>query len=193
MINNGTSVPPIKQSERLLCHPHAGFTLIEIMLVLTMMAVLSALIVPSFFDAAGGKVETEARLTQKMLRMVSEEAQLAGKPIQIRAYRDHLDFYTPGKDKTWIPFSNAVVQPYSWLAPVQCSEGLLDGDVGMTLSTDISGDSSKGPPPLARFLFWPDGSLTAGTLTLRNGDKGKTETIRIDPGPGGIHLVKAVP
>jgi len=187
----------VNKKKRLLHNHHAGFTLIEIILVLTMMAVLSAMIAPSFFDAAGGKVESEARLVQKILRMVSEEAQLAGKPIQMRVYRDHVDFYTPSQDKTWLPFSNAVVQPYQWATPVQCSESLLDGDIGMTLSNDTgnetSNDGKKGPPPLARFLFWPDGSLTPGTLTLRNGDKGKTETIRMDPGPGGIHLVKAVP
>jgi|UPI00036C4406 type II secretion system protein H len=174
-------------------HGHAGFTLIEIMLVLTMMAVLSALIAPSFFDAAGGKVEAEARLLQKMLRMVSEEAQLAGKPIQMRVYHDHLDFYTPSQDKTWQPFSNAVIQAYTWPTPVQCNEALLDGDIGMTLSDNTGLDGKKTPPPLARFLFWPDGSLTAGSLSLRHGDKGKSETIRLEPGPGGIHLLKAAP
>lgn len=169
----------------------AGFTLIEILLVLTMMAVISALVAPSFFSASGSTVAQEARQMQKILRMVSEESQLGGFPIQLRVYRDGLNFYTPDQEKKWKVFSNAILQRYPLGSPVQVADAQLDGDVGVIMGMNDKNNSSEkaGPPVLGYFLFWPDGAVTAGKITLRAGEKGDEQTIRIAPGPGGIRVM----
>ncbi len=168
-----------------------GFTLIEILLVLTMMAVISALIAPSFFSAAGSTAASEARQLQKMLRMVGEESQLSGMPIQLRVYHDHLTFYAPDQEKKWQPLANALLQAYTLGSPVLITKAQLDGDAGIMINDqNNNGEQNNMPPALARFLFWPDGSVTAGEMTLKAGSKGNPLTIRIDAGVGGIRVMK---
>ncbi|MDQ6975068.1 MAG: prepilin-type N-terminal cleavage/methylation domain-containing protein [Mariprofundaceae bacterium] len=171
----------------------AGFTLIEILLVLTMMAIISALIAPSFFSASGGTVTSETRKMQKILRMVGEESQLGGMPIQLRVYRDSLNFYSPNKEKKWQPLANTILQAYALRSPVYIAKAQLDGGAGIMMDEQITmgeqndSNGKTSTPTLARFLFWPDGDVTAGEITLQAGSE--NQTIRIDAGMGGVRVI----
>jgi len=168
-----------------------GFTLIEILLVIVIVAVLSAMVAPSFFQATGTTVDDEARYMQKLLRLAAEETQLTGRLVRCSVYKDHLKFETPNGAGEWKLLDDSLFQAQSPQTPVIIQRAHLHGDVG--LSDEPLRDGEK--PPLARFTFWPDGRVSTGELTLGiegEGDTG-TRVIELRSGPGGIYMVKAAP
>jgi len=168
-----------------------GFTLIEILLVIVIVAVLSAMVAPSFFQATGTSVDDEVRYMQKLLRLAAEETQLTGKLVRCSVYKDHLKFETPNSEGEWKPLVDPLFQAQSPQTPVIVKEAHLHGDVG--LSTEPLRDGEK--PPLARFMFWPDGRVSTGELTLGIEDEGAADTrvIALRSGPGGIHVLRDTP
>jgi len=161
-----------------------GFTLIEILLVLVIMTVLSAMVLPSFFQASGANVVDEARYMQKLLRLTAEEAQLSGKVIRCAVYKNHLSFASPNREGEWVPLTDKLFQSDTPKAPVIVEQAHLNGAV-----EELSLDSnSKKKPPLAYFLFWPDGRVSTGQITLSIADTDRKKTIQLHSGPGGIHI-----
>ncbi len=168
----------------------SGFTLIEILLVITLMAVVSAVIVPSFFSASGSTPAQEARLMQKMLRMASEESQLTGRPLLLLVFPDHLSLRSRNQKGRWQPIISDVLDAtYRLPAPVRIARAALDGDVMLSLpGIDHNTTSRKEAVPMARFLLMPDGNLTTGSITLHAGRGTDSVVLRLQPGPGGIKL-----
>jgi len=168
-----------------------GFTLIEILLVIVIVAVLSAMVAPSFFQVTGANVSDEARYMQKLLRLAAEETQLTGTPVRCSVYKDHLKFETPNGEGEWKLLAGSLFQAQSPQAPVIVQGAHLHGDVGLSEEHLRDGEEA----PLARFVFWPDGRVSTGELTLGiegEGDAG-TRVIELRSGPGGIYVVKVVP
>ncbi|MDQ6995124.1 MAG: GspH/FimT family pseudopilin [Mariprofundaceae bacterium] len=163
-----------------------GFTLIEIMLVLVIMAVLTAMVSPNFFAATQGDVKTEARFMQKMLRLASEEAQLTGKPVRCSVYSNRLVFESPAPDGTWMTMQDAEFQQDMPRPPVEILRAQRDGDIGLN-NASMQADEV---PPLARLMFLGDGSLSAGKITLGIPHHKETLTIELHAGAGGIHVLK---
>lgn len=174
-------------TSRTLNMPQRGFTLIEILLVLVLMAVVSAIIAPSFFAASGSTPALEARLMQKMLRMASEESQLDGRPVQIRVFSDHLSLLEHRDKNGWQPLRSDVLEAeYRLPSPVRIASAALDADLSPLTAEQDKPISRAEKPPLARFLLMPDGNLTAGHITLDSGSGTDAVSLRLQPGPGGI-------
>lgn len=165
-----------------------GFTLIEILLVIVIATVLSAMVAPSFFQSTGASVESEARYVQKILRLASEEAQLSGILIRCSVYHDELRFETPAKDGQWQSLSDKQFQAAQLKAPIFIKNAHLNGDVAI----EKLGTSGDEKPALARFNFWPDGAVSAGELSLAIKPAGTVLMIELRSGPGGIHVVEPV-
>ena len=164
-----------------------GFTLIEILLVIVIATVLSAIVAPSFFAATGASVESEARYMQKLLRLAAEETQLTGRQVRCSVYRDHLLFESPNTDGEWQALPDDLFQAKLPRPPVIVKEARLDGDVG--LRNEALRDGEK--PPMARFYFWPDGRVSAGELVLGLEDGDARKVIMLRSGPAGIHVKEA--
>jgi len=171
-----------------------GFTLIEILLVIVLITVLSAVVAPSFFQASGADVNVEARLLQKTLRLAAEESQLTGKTIRCSIYQDHLSFAVADSQGIWQaimekPLANVVIK-----SPVQVLEARLKGDVPVSLNNlnmshlDVKG---KEKPPMLRVLLWPDGRVSSASLLLGVEGDALQRTIELGSGLGGIRLLKA--
>ncbi|MDQ6954389.1 MAG: type II secretion system protein [Mariprofundaceae bacterium] len=163
-----------------------GFTLIEILLVIVIMTVLSAMVAPSFFQSTGTTVNDEARYMQKILRLAAEETQLTGRLVRASVYQDHLLFETPNNHGKWGPLLDGIFQANVPQAPVIVQSAHLNGDVGLVEETLRDGEK----PPLARFSFWPDGRVSAGELVLSLKTGGTRRVIQLRSGPGGVHLLK---
>jgi len=163
-----------------------GFTLIEILLVITIMMVMSAMVAPNFFQATQADVRSEARFMQKVLRVASEEAQLSSRPIRCSVYTDHLRFETPAMDGSWQPLQDDVFQHDLPKPPVEVLRATLDGDIGLSLG-DVKGDEI---PPLTRFTFWPDGNVSAGQIVLGIAKQPEHRTLQLRPGPAGIRVMQ---
>ncbi|MBL1351728.1 MAG: type II secretion system protein [Zetaproteobacteria bacterium] len=166
-----------------------GFTLIEIMLVLVIMTVLTAMVAPNFFAATQGDVKTEARFMQKILRLASEEAQLTGKPVRCSVYSNQLVFETPAPDGTWMTIQDTEFQQDMPRPPVEIMDAQLEGDIGLGNGLDNGSIQADKVPPLARLMFWGDGSLSAGKITLGIPDSSETLTIQLHAGAGGIRVL----
>lgn len=163
-------------------------------MVIAVMAVLSAIVAPSFFSAGASNAAKEARQLQKLLRLATEESQLAGLPIQLRVYQDGVNFFTQSSEGGWVLLQHDVLQYFYLAAPVVVSSASLDGGAGLNAWDDdiqnqeLADEEKKAA--LARFILWPDGSLTAGFITLRTGEQGETSRLRLRSGPAGIRVMK---
>jgi len=168
-----------------------GFTLIEILLVIVIMVVLSAMVVPSFFQATGASVEGETRYMQKLLRLAAEEAQLTGKVVRCSIYRNHVTFEGVNSEGEWQALADDIFQTVLPQAPIIVRRAHLNGDAGLVYGNLKDGEK----PPLARFLFWPDGRVSAGKVVLgvKGEGEGEEKTIELRSGLGGIHVLDDAP
>ena len=173
-----------------------GFTLIEILLVIVLITVLSAVVAPSFFQATGADVNVEARLLQKTLRLAAEESQLTGKTLRCSIYQDHISFAVADRQGVWQvivekPFAQVVIK-----SPVQVLEARLKGDVSLdasqnSLNANDSAVKGEKKPPMLRVMLWPDGRVSPASLVLGVEGDALRRTIEIGSGLGGIRLIKA--
>lgn len=164
-----------------------GFTLIEILLVIVLITVLSAVVAPSFFQATGADVNVEARLLQKTLRLAAEESQLTGKTLRCSIYQDYISFAVADNEGVWQaimeePFAQVTIQP-----PIKVLEARLKGDVGLN-DLEVKGEEK---PPILRVMLWPDGRVSPASLVLGVDADALQRTIEISSGLGGIRLIKA--
>jgi len=165
-----------------------GFTLIEILLVIVIATVLSAMVAPSFFQSTGASVNGEARYIQKLLRLASEEAQLSGTLIRCSVYHDELVFEQPDADSIWQPLQDDLFQPYPIREPVWIKQAHLHGDVVL----DNNAIKQDKKPSLARFYLWPDGRVSSGSIDLASKPASNGLKLELASGPGGIHVVEPV-
>lgn len=184
-----------------------GFTLIEILLVLVIIVVLSAMIAPSFFSALGSDVDSEARQLHLHLKMLADEASLSGKPIRCAVFTESMECLTPGQGQ-WMPMSG-ILASYHLSPGIQVSMALLDDTQGVQNALDAIDqvwqerqgadqafsdkprDQPDGGLPIAEFVFWPDGSVTNGSIEISASDDQKVRRIRLQSGLGGIRLEEA--
>jgi len=162
-----------------------GFTLIEILLVLVIMVGLSSIIAPSFFQATGASVAGEARYMQKILRLVSEEAQMTGQMIRCSVYEDHLLFEGLNQDGEWNEIQDKTFKPKIPMYPVIIQSAHLNGGIGTDNNLPDQGQKNA----MACFTFWPDGRVSAGTVTLAI-EGGDVQVIELRSGHGGIQVQK---
>jgi len=167
--------------------PH-GFTLIEILLVLVIMAVMAAMVVPSFFAATGPSLHDQARRLAQALRLAADEAALTGKPVRWVARTHGYVFETPDIEGVWQPMTE---RPYN---EFKLPAGLLISAVDpahapkQESSRQAKADEE---PPIAHLLLPPQGVMEAAEIMLaEEADMETGAAIRVQPGPGGIRLVQ---
>ncbi|MDQ6973873.1 MAG: hypothetical protein Q9M10_03230, partial [Mariprofundaceae bacterium] len=69
--------------------------------------------------------------------------------------------------------------------PVEIMDAQREGDIAL----DNGLLKKDEVPPLARFIFWGDGSLSAGKITLGMPDSHEMLTIQLHAGAGGIRVL----
>ena len=125
----------------------AGFTLVELLVVLAMIALLVALARPMYSAAVpGARVRTEILDLAMSLRQSRNRAISSGKIIVAEFDTEHAR-YAIGPDTVELPASTQLFAAQRGINPIQ------------TLATD---------DPIVRLEFYPDGSSTGASVEMRN-------------------------
>ncbi len=164
----------------------AGFTLLEIMLVLLIMAVVSALVLPNVFSPPSARMADEGRHLRQVLHLAAEEAQLRNIPLRWSAYANRYVFEIPNTKGVWRPMHEKPFAPHTlpegvYIESVQLQDALPQAESAAT----------DNHPPLGRVTLFPDGMLTLADVTLASAS-GQLR-IQLRPGPNGIHVVASAP
>jgi type II secretion system protein H len=161
-----------------------GFTLLEILLVIVILAVSAALVAPSFFAASSASIDGEARRLSLILKLASDEAALSGRPFRWSATAHSYVFELPDAEGAWHP---ADEQPYS---AYDLPSGIAIADVqpqSISLAEDVK---QKEEAVMARLLLLPQGFIQSAEIILAvEGGAGRHLSIQLRPGPGGIQIM----
>ena len=168
----------------------AGFTLLEILLVIVMIALTSAMVVPSISNVSQGSVSEESKRLRLIMRLAMEESQLSGVPLRWLATEKGWSFEAYGEDGEWLAFDEPPLTPYRLPQGVRISQVEQAGDffLDMGEQKDAEEDAIVG-----MVLLLPDGTTSQSNILLEgegNGQGGSAESghLQIRPGPAGIRL-----
>lgn len=155
-----------------------GFTLLELLLVLAIMAVVLAWVVPNFHRGGAADLEAEARHLVRLLQLASEEAQLTGTLLRWRTGARSYAFASPDASGEWHTLQRRPFEPHRY------PEGITV--VELKRRDNLPPPRGKGADARGEVLFYPDGMVDVAELRLREGAKQRVILIR--PGAGGIRL-----
>lgn len=142
-----------------------GFTLLEILLVMAIMAMASLVLVPNLTGLEARSFSAQVREAQSLLNYARRIAVVSGQPSVASFYFD-----TPDPDAVTSPNTrNRVGQWHSDGTAITYRDS-TDRDVEVEEIIDIT--------------FYPEGGSTGGSLMLQNDDR--IVTIHIDPFTGRI-------
>ena len=168
-----------------------------------MIAVTSAMIVPSISSIGGADIDEESDHLRSVLSYALEEAQLSGQPIRWLAKKDGWSF------EAWVEsFGKKEANKASWqplgeppLASYILPEGIIiqqvdqAGDAAYESAFDLnsnpssSSDKDNQEPLLGVVLLLPDGTTSQSNIYLVD-EFEKTKILQVRPGPAGIRLKK---
>ncbi len=171
-----------------------GFTLIEIMLVMVVMAVMASLLVVSIGDNPQKRLDREARRLQASLQMVAEEAVLQGVEFSLAMGSD--------VDAQGYLFLMLDIENYVWLPSVEKLMAFHPLDTQITMEVELDGandpqfkrqverlqalDKQQGPEPL--LLLLSSGEMTPFIITLSHAELSSSVRL-ISDGISGVELL----
>jgi len=166
---------------RATANPESGFTLLEILLVVVILAVTSMMIAPSYFSASSVSIDDEGKRMVQVLRLGQEEAALSGRMFRVLLRRHSYTFQQAGAEGEW---QTVQQQPYR---PHQLSEGIQIAEVRPQLPLQEKTDEKGEEAVIARLLLPAEGIRQIVDIVLAEeaGD-GRRLEIQLRPGPGGI-------
>ena len=174
-----TTAPSIDARSRSRTRSTAGFTLIEISLVLLIFAIVLNLAIPRLRSASGADLTREARKLSNTFRLLRSEAVLNGQIYQLH--------YDINRERYWVTIGNpggattSIVQDFGPLAR------------GVTLSSPIgirdvvlpdSGDAVQQDNLLTN--FYPDGTVDRTVVHMDDGRE--AYTLWVNPLTGRLNL-----
>lgn len=174
--------PNIQRSE-------AGFTLLEILLVIVVFAVSTALIAPSFFTASSPSLYDEARRLNLALKLASDEASLSGHMFRWTARADSYAFESVDSKGVWQAVSEPPFEAYDLPSGIS----IMDVQpVNTVLADDEKAKKREAGPVMARLFFSPQGVMAISEITLAAAESSQRISIQLRPGPGGIQIMKGM-
>jgi len=168
-------------------YPESGFTLLEILLVIVIMAVTSMMVAPSYFSAISVSVDDEASRLAQAMRLASEESTLSGKVFRVRFRQHSYQFQTADQAGVWHTLQKPPYEEYKLAKGIQIIE--VRPSVPLTETTDKGKAGAEAV--LADVLFAPEGISKIANIILDTEPPGAHPlTIQLRPGPGGIAVKK---
>ncbi len=159
----------------------AGFTLIEISLVLLIIAIVLALAVPRLRSISGAELSAQARRLSNTFRYLRSEAILSGQVYQLR--------YDLNRQRYWAALdpesreegdaglgSESLIRPLSLPSPVGISDIVLPETVGKVQGGVVWTN------------FYPDGVIDTTVIHLDDGRR--AYTLWVNPVTGRLFLTQ---
>jgi type II secretion system protein H len=156
--------------------PSHGFTLIELVVVIAILAVMLALIVPRLGEIGEANLKRSARHLTGMIRFLHEEAQ-ARKTVLRLVFDIHGGQYWI---EALVPVTDKAVE-FQRYQSVIAGEGSL---AGQTTFRDIAVNTHPDAPYI---LFTPDGWIEPAIIHLRDGGE-RDYSLLIQPLTGNTEL-----
>lgn len=163
-----------------------GFTLIEILVVVVLIAVASALILPGYFQASGRSLDEEARRLHQALRLAAEESVLTGRAIRWSAWPDQYAFFQASASGTWLEMTDEVFHRWSLSTPVRILQLTHSSGAEVQPESIRGAVTPKEPAPMGSMVFTADGMFEPRVVNM--GADSQVRLIEIRPGPGGVRL-----
>jgi len=161
----------------------SGFTLLEIMLVLVIVAITAAMVVPRMFHSPLEQLHDEGRRLQHTLRLAIQESAMTGMPVRLVVYLETYHFEQVGKKgKVWYAMDDMAFKSHKLPPEIWLDEVYIEGD----LPSVIPVKKIKEKPALGRIEIYPDGRVTLADISLAA--RGGKEIIHVRPGPGAVSL-----
>ncbi|WP_101759477.1 type II secretion system minor pseudopilin GspH [Oceanicoccus sp. KOV_DT_Chl] len=171
----------------------SGFTLLEILLVLVVIAVMASLVAVSIGDNSAAQLDREADRLVAVLEMASEEALLQGIELSLASVNDgefsgYQFLWLNLVDKTWqlLPdkaFGFYALPPTIYMS-VELNDKMLEID-NQSVATRIKALQQLGGDFRPLIMFFSSGEITPFSITLRHPDVSDVITLRSD-GVSGI-------
>ena len=169
-----------------ICRPASerGFTLLEILLVLSIIVLASVLVVPNFGSLDARTYSVQLRHVNALLRYARRNAIITGRPVSARLYAS-----SHGLENSTLATAGELARAQEQRAgPLQAPQASWKSD-GIALSFE---DSTERLTEVERFIdvtFYPEGGSSGGTLVFSRDDR-HTRVV-IDPFTGRIRSEEA--
>jgi len=171
----------------------AGFTLLEILLVIVMIAITSAMIVPSI-QMSGASVEDETKRLRSVLRFAMEQSQFSGVPIRWvgTKYGWHFEYLEQAEEGyAWQAYEDPPVAIYDLSDGVIIHSVEHSSEFSIGLKTKASEKKQDEEPVVGSVLLLPDGTTSQTNIKIVDEhDESIFSTLEVRPGPAGIRLKK---
>jgi hypothetical protein len=156
-----------------------------------MIAITSAMIVPSISIVSQGSIEDESNRLRLVMRYALEESQLTGIPLRWLATKDGWYFEALEQGETnaeWLAYEDAPIKTY--ILPVNITIEAVQQASDFTLNMEVK-PVENGEQPIViigMVLLLPDGTTSQSDIRMTGEDTVKVLEIR--PGPAGIKFKK---
>ncbi|OIQ01071.1 MAG: type II secretion system protein GspH [Zetaproteobacteria bacterium CG2_30_46_52] len=168
-----------------------GFTLLEILLVIVMIAVTSAMVVPSLYQSTFGSAEEVSQRLRVVMRAALEESQMTGLPIRWVAteqnwYFEALAQTAPDKSAEWVGYAESPFETYDLPEGIMLTRVEQVGDFVL----DMGEQSNDGQQAvvIGIVLLLPDGTTSQSDVYFAEEKEAYAKFLRIRPGPAGIQI-----
>ncbi len=158
----------------------AGFTLIELALVIVVLGIMIAIVVPTFSEITDANLRRSARHLTGTVRFLREESEATKLQYRLRFDIPNGQYWAEVQKQ----LDDKTVE-YARLSSVISTEGSLSGN---TTFVDIKAGSHPDDPWI---VFTPDGWVESAYIHLRDGN-GKDFTLIVKPLTGATELREGV-
>jgi len=163
----------------------AGFTLLEILLVIVIISVTTMMVAPSFISLSSPTLKDEANRLVKLVRFASDETMLSGWPSRLSLHKNGYMFEAPDAEGEWKALQDEVYSSYQLPEPFTIDE--IRPESGLSESDRPEKEGEQ--PVIGRVLLLPTGVQFPSEIVLSEHETRLTILIR--PGPNGIRVAEA--
>ena len=187
------SMPISVTGSKTISHQIEGFSLLELMLVLALIALVSAVILPNLFTSDEQLLQGEVRRLKQVLQMANRETRMSAIPIRWTAYEKSYLFERLNRDNTWHLLQDKPFKAHQLANAVVINEVQLQGESAFIPPTEevqpeLSNDAGQQDIKivLGRIIMMPDGAVSVADVQLSTELVGRWLEVR--PGMAGIQL-----